>query len=79
MDGEGGRSMTVRDELHRIVDELPEEKLADVRQFVDDLKAGCEGEEPLSAETLVAIQEGLEDIKAGRTVSWEQVKRENGL
>ena len=47
--------MTVREELHRIVDALPEEELAEVR-----------------------IQEGLEDIKAGRTVSWEQVKRENG-
>jgi predicted transcriptional regulator len=71
--------MTVREELHRIVDELPEEKLADVRQFINDLKAGGEGEESLSAETLSAIQEGLEDIRAGRTVSWEQVKRENGL
>jgi predicted transcriptional regulator len=71
--------MTVREELHRIVDELPEEKLADVRQFINDLKAGGEGEESLSAETLAAIQEGLEDIRAGRTVSWEQVKRENGL
>lgn len=50
--------MTVREELHRIVDELPEEELADVRQFIDDLKAGSEGEESLSAETLSAIQEG---------------------
>jgi len=71
--------MTVREELHRIVDELPEKKLADVRQFINDLKAGGEGEESLRAETLAAIQEGLEDIRAGRTVSWEQVKRENGL
>ena len=71
--------MTVREELHRIVDELPEEKLADVRQFIDDLKPGSEGEESLSAETLDAIQEGLDDIKAGRTASWEQVRRENGL
>ncbi len=71
--------MTVREELHRILDELPEEELADVRQFIDDLKAGSEGEEPLDSETLAAIQEGLEDIKAGRTVSWDQVKRENGL
>ncbi len=71
--------MTVREELHKIVDELPEEELADVRQFIDDLKAENEREESLSAETLAAIQEGLDDIKAGRTVSWEQVKRENGL
>lgn len=71
--------MTVREELHRIVDELPEEELLDLRQFVDDLKTGTEAEETVSPESLAAIQEGLEDIKAGRTVSWEQVKHENGL
>ncbi len=48
-----------------------------MRQFIDDLKTGSA--EPLSAETLAAIQEGLDDIRAGRVVSWEQVKRENGL
>ena len=71
--------MTVREELHRIVDELPEEELLELRQIVDDLKTGTEGEETVSAESLAAIQEGLADIKAGRTVSWEQVKNENGL
>ena len=71
--------MTVREELHRIVDELPEEELLELRQIVDDLKTGNEAEETVSAESLAAIQEGLADIKAGRTVSWEQVKNENGL
>ncbi len=69
--------MTVRDELHMIVDELPEEDLLELRQFVDDLKADTEEEETVTAESLAAILEGLEDIKAGRTVSWEQVKLEN--
>ncbi len=71
--------MTVREELHRIVDELPEEELLDLRQIVDDVKTGTEADETVSAESLAAIQEGLEDIKAGRTVSWERVKNENGL
>ena len=71
--------MTIREELHRIVDELPEEELLELRQIVDDLKTGTEAEETVSAESLAAIQEGLEDIQAGRTVSWEQVKNENGL
>jgi len=35
--------------------------------------------ELLSAETLAAIEEGLEDIESGRTVSWDQIKRESGL
>jgi len=71
--------MTVREELHRIADELPEEELLELRQIVDDLKTGTEAEETVSGESLAAIQEGLEDIKAGRTVSWEQVKNENGV
>ena len=68
--------MTVRDELHTIMDELPEEELLELRQFVNDLKAGTEAEETVTAESLAAIREGLEDIQAGRTVSWEQVKSE---
>ena len=71
--------MTVRDELHTIVDELPEEDLLELRQFVNDLKADTEEEETVTAESLAAIREGLEDLRAGRTVSWEQVKSENGL
>jgi predicted transcriptional regulator len=71
--------MTVREELHRIVDELPDEELIELRQIVNELKTGTEGEEAVSAESLAAIQEGLEDIKAGRTVSWERVKDENRL
>ncbi len=43
-----------------------------------DLRAEADGE-PLSAESLAAIEEGLEDIQAGRTVSREQIKRESGL
>ena len=69
--------MTVRDELHTIVDELPEEELLELHEFVNDLRVGTEEEETVTAESLAAIREGLEDLRAGRTVSWEQVKREN--
>ena len=71
--------MTVRDELHRIVDELPDAELFELRQMVDDLKSGIEAEETVNAQSLAAIKEGLADLRAGRTVSWEAVKAENGL
>ena len=71
--------MTVRDELHTIVDELPEDELLELREFVNDMRADTEEEETVTAESLAAIREGLEDLRAGRTVSREQVKRENGL
>jgi len=70
--------MTAREKLHRLVDGLPEQQLSDVRLFIEDLRAEADGE-PLSAETLAAIAEGLEDIQSGRTVSWDQIKRESGL
>ena len=76
---EGATLMTVRDELHRIVDELPDAELFELRHIVDDLKSGMEAEESVGAESLTAIQEGLADLKAGRTVNWETVKHENGL
>jgi len=78
MDSKGRLGMTAREELHRLVDELPEPQLPEVRLFIEDLKADADGE-ALSAETLAAIEEGLEDIRAGRTLSWDQIKRENGL
>ena len=43
--------MTVRDELHTIMDELPEEELLELRQFVNDLKAGTEAEATVTAES----------------------------
>ena len=73
--GGRGTATTVRNELRKIVDELPEEELLELRQFVDDLKSGTETEEPVNAESLAAILEGLEDIKVG----WEQVKSENAI
>ena len=46
-----GLAMTVRDELHTIMDELPEEELLELRQFVNDLKAGTEAEATVTAES----------------------------
>lgn len=36
-------------------------------------------QEPLDKEELAAVRRGLADIQAGRTVSWEELKREHGL
>ena len=43
------------------------------------LKGAPQPDETLTAEDLAAIKRGLADIQAGRVVSWQQVKRENGL
>ena len=36
-------------------------------------------DEPLSEETLRAIEEGLEDIRKGRTIPMEEVMKELGI
>jgi hypothetical protein len=73
--------MTVKEELHQLIDRLPEDRLEHARELLDEL-GGVQldvDEVPLSQSELDSIARSLEDIKAGRTASFEQVKRENGL
>jgi phage-related protein len=58
--------MTVRENVHDLIDSLPEERLADVRDYIADLQ---DEETPLSPDTVAAIEEGLDDIRNGRTIS----------
>ncbi len=69
---EEGVSMTVRDNVHQLVDALPEERLADVLDYLAELH---DGEEPLSPETEAAIEEGLDDLRHGRTITLEEYRR----
>lgn len=67
--------MTVRENVHQLVDTLPEDRLADAFDYLADLNdtAG------ISPETEAAIEEGLEDIRAGRTITIEEYRRTRGL
>jgi predicted transcriptional regulator len=67
--------MTVRENVHQLVDTLPEDRLADVLDYLADLNDTDE----VSAETKAAIGEGLEDIRAGRTITIEEYRRTRGL
>jgi len=68
--------MSIREQLHSLVDQLSEDDLRHVREFIEELNAEAE---PLSQETLVAIEEGLRDLQAGRTISLEELERKYGL
>ena len=68
-------SMTSREELHKLIDSLADDQIAEVRQYVEELR----GEEKLSEETLAAIREGLDDIEHGRVMDVEQYRRTRGL
>lgn len=63
--------MTVRENVHQLVDTLPEGRLTDALDYLADLNDTDE----VSAETQAAIEEGLEDIRAGRTITIEDYRR----
>ncbi len=68
-------SMTSREELHKIIDSLADDQIAEVRRYIEELR----GEEPLSEATLAAIREGLDDIEHGRVMDVEEYRRTRGL
>jgi hypothetical protein len=68
--------MTVRENVHQLVDTLPDERLDDVLDYLADLR---EPDESVSAETEAAIEEGLEDVRNGRTISLGDYRRARGL
>src|ERR1035438_5094375 len=69
-------AMTVRENVHQLIDALPEDRLAEVRDHIADLR----DEDPaLSAATAAAIEEGLDDLRNGRAMSLTDYRRTRGL
>ena len=69
-------AMTVRENVHQLVDALPESRLADALDYLADLQ---DTDVSLSPETQAAIEEGLEDIRNGRTITLQEYRRTRGL
>jgi predicted transcriptional regulator len=69
--------MSPREEVHRLVDAMPEEAL---QGLLESLKAGDgTDDEPLSSDDVAAIRRGLDDIQAGRVVARTEVRRQYSL
>lgn len=81
--------MTTREELHRLVDELPEEKLDAALKAIetraDDplirrLEDAPPEDEEISAEEEEAVQEARDELTAGTPlVSHDEIQREFGV
>ena len=83
--------MTIKDDLHRLIEELPDGEAHAARRFLEYLRnvgsdpllkalmEAPEDDEPETEEERAAVAEAYEDIKAGRVVTMEEVKREFGL
>ena len=72
--------MTVKEELHKLVDELPEDQADLARQLIEDLRNAADTDgEPLDSEARASLDRGLADIAAGRVKPLDQYERERGL
>lgn len=78
--------MKDRETLHTLVDDLPEAELLAARRFLEYLRRQADplrsildaaplDDEPVTAEDLAAIREGLAEKARGEVVSHEEVKR----
>lgn len=80
-----------REDLHRIIDEIPEGELAGVHRYLryvrdvgqDPVRRALDNapldDEPETEEEKMAVEEAKADFKAGRTMSTDELKRELGL
>ena len=72
--------MTVREELHQLVDQLPEDQAERARGWLENLRdAADEDRLALDAEALASMDRGLADVAAGRVKSLAEYERERGL
>ncbi len=70
--------MTAREDLHRLVDTLPDEQVDHARKLLEDL-SNPDDDWPLTPEAEESVNRGLEDIRAGRVTPWEDIKKDLGL
>lgn len=80
-----------RDEIHRIVDELPEGELKAARRYLefirnvgaDPVRRALENapldDEPETEEELRGVEQARRELEAGEVLTTEALKRELGL
>lgn len=83
--------MTVKEELHRLVDKLPESELPTARRFLRYLNDMATDpllrtlanapidDEPETPEEAAAVERAKEDMAAGRVTPLEEARRRLGL
>ena len=80
----------VKRQIKDLIGGMPPEELLAVKRFIQyvrdmedpflrNLAEAPWDDEPLSDEDIAALEEGKEDIKAGRLISHEEITREFGL
>jgi HSP90 family molecular chaperone len=68
LNGRRGAKMMSKQQIHKMVDELPEQFEETVSKFLEFLLMGLDNE-PFSQEEILAINQSEKDIAEGRTIS----------
>lgn len=72
--------MTIKETLHQLVDQLPDEQAELARVWLEDLRDAADADgPPLDAATMASLDRGLADVREGRVKPLEQYERERGL
>lgn len=67
--------MTVKEELHQLIDRLADEQ---ARDLLEDLRDAADVDgPPLDQEALASLDRGLADIASNRMISLEDFEREH--
>ena len=67
--------MTVKEELHQLIDGLDDEQ---ARDLLEDLRDAADTDgPPLDEEALASLDRGLADIASNRMISLEDFEREH--
>src|SRR4051794_15666902 len=74
-----GDDMLTRDDLHTLLDSIPEDRLPAIREALEKLSdpvllaflTAPEDDEPLTDEDIAAIKEARAEIARGDVVAWE--------
>lgn len=75
-----GTSMTTREALHHLVDELPGAQAELARVWLVDLRDAADEDGPcLDAEALASVDRGLADVAGGPVKPLKEYERERGL
>ena len=67
--------MTVKEKIHRLVDDLAEDQAGDLLDYAEWLAASTDS---LSAEELAAMARSEREVEAGEYVSLDDLKRTLG-
>ena len=68
---------TTRDELRKMLDDLPDDRLEEARLALALLN--IPDDEPTTAEDVEALVQGREEYRRGETIPGDVVRRELGL